>query len=376
MKRLYSARNALEAHDLRFFLESNGIEARVFGDNSPLEAGFSFTPASAPGVFVREEDFDRAAELVDVFLDQSDLTSTSASWTCKSCGERVEGQFEVCWNCETFRGDGEREATTIQVVETTAHVAEPANVESHGAAMPNAPAIPVRALPVDRSNELWLEIAVVLAVAWLPSIAYAFLPVGQSNEISFVADSLWTMVNYVPTVAVVLYLIHRSGMRWAKFGIRRPRLFFDVVAGTLIWITLFAMHIMIHWWVERLPEFQQIWEIGRSPIQHEYPQTTLDFVMLIPLCLMIGFSEELAMRGYLVTRLNQALHSKSKAIVFAGFFFASWHLYQGLGPMLVTLVYGLLFGLAFLWLRRLWPLVIAHALWDVVAYAIPEHASI
>ena len=70
MKQVYSFRTGLEAHDARLFLESQGIEAKVFGDNNVLETGFSFTPASAPGLFVNEEDFDRAGELLEQFFDQ------------------------------------------------------------------------------------------------------------------------------------------------------------------------------------------------------------------------------------------------------------------------------------------------------------------
>jgi len=26
-------------------------------------------------------------------------------WVCVHCGEQVEGQFDVCWNCGAARGD-------------------------------------------------------------------------------------------------------------------------------------------------------------------------------------------------------------------------------------------------------------------------------
>src|SRR5262245_3903014 len=103
MKQLYSARNGLEAHDLRLFLEAQGIEAKVFGDNNALEAGFAFTPGSAPGVYVDEAHFDKAAETMRQFFERP--RPVKGKWTCATCGQVVEDQFNACWNCEAQRGD-------------------------------------------------------------------------------------------------------------------------------------------------------------------------------------------------------------------------------------------------------------------------------
>ena len=52
-----------------------------------------------PEVWVADEDYEVAAEIVaGMKLSQE---STGAPWTCVHCGEMVDPELNVCWNCET-----------------------------------------------------------------------------------------------------------------------------------------------------------------------------------------------------------------------------------------------------------------------------------
>jgi len=46
----------------------------------------------------------------------------------------------------------------------------------------------------------------------------------------------------------------------------------------------------------------------------------------------------------------------------------SYHLYQGFGPFIGNAVMGVVFAVFFLRTRRLWPLVVAHTILDVVSF--------
>jgi membrane protease YdiL (CAAX protease family) len=97
------------------------------------------------------------------------------------------------------------------------------------------------------------------------------------------------------------------------------------------------------------------------------PQSAVDYVVLVVLSLSIGFSEELAMRGYLIPRFEKLLGSTTSSVLVSTTLFASYHLYQGLEGTAGVFVIGLVFGIAFCWTRRLWPIVIAHAMADIWA---------
>ena len=81
-----------------------------------------------------------------------------------------------------------------------------------------------------------------------------------------------------------------------------------------------------------------------------------------------GVLEEIVVVGYLVTRLRDIGWRIPAAVAASALLRGTYHLYQGVGAFVGNAVMGLVFALFFLVKRRLWPLVIAHALLDIVAY--------
>jgi membrane protease YdiL (CAAX protease family) len=82
--------------------------------------------------------------------------------------------------------------------------------------------------------------------------------------------------------------------------------------------------------------------------------------------LVAAYAEELVTRAYLITRLTGLLGSPTKAVVLAAATFASYHVYQGVGGLVDLFVFGLAFGVAYLLFGRVWPLVVGHALANVM----------
>jgi len=78
--------------------------------------------------------------------------------------------------------------------------------------------------------------------------------------------------------------------------------------------------------------------------------------------------EEVVMVGYLMTRLRD-LGWATPAIIFSSAALrGSYHLYQGIGPGLGNFVMGLIFGYWFHRTGRVAPLIVAHAILDIVAF--------
>lgn len=78
--------------------------------------------------------------------------------------------------------------------------------------------------------------------------------------------------------------------------------------------------------------------------------------------------EEVVMVGYLFTRWSQAGWRLVTVVVVSALIRGSYHLYQGFGGFVGNVVMGLLLGVVYARTRRVMPLVIAHALLDVVAF--------
>ena len=74
------------------------------------------------------------------------------------------------------------------------------------------------------------------------------------------------------------------------------------------------------------------------------------------------------MVGYLLTRLRQLGWSENRSLAAQALLRGTYHLYQGLGGFLGNIAMGLVFGRVWQRTHRLWMLVGAHTLIDVVAF--------
>ncbi|GAA2548847.1 CPBP family intramembrane glutamic endopeptidase [Pseudonocardia hydrocarbonoxydans] len=91
--------------------------------------------------------------------------------------------------------------------------------------------------------------------------------------------------------------------------------------------------------------------------------------VLILSALANSWAEEIVMVAYLITRLRQLGWSENGALLVQALLRGAYHLYQGLGGFVGNVVMGLVFGRVWQRTNRLWMLVGAHALIDVVAFA-------
>jgi membrane protease YdiL (CAAX protease family) len=81
-----------------------------------------------------------------------------------------------------------------------------------------------------------------------------------------------------------------------------------------------------------------------------------------------GVLEEVVVVGYLVTRLRQYGLALPAVVACSALLRGSYHLYQGFGGFLGNAVMGVVFAFFFLRVRRIGPLVIAHATIDIVSF--------
>lgn len=98
MKRIYSEPTPLFIHQLKDLLEEQGIATII--KNEFLAGGVGELPPTEvwPELWVVDkEDKGPAKRIVDEFIQSS--KSSPQDWTCNCCGEHIEGQFNICWNC-------------------------------------------------------------------------------------------------------------------------------------------------------------------------------------------------------------------------------------------------------------------------------------
>ncbi|MEE9356932.1 DUF7577 domain-containing protein [Candidatus Vondammii sp. HM_W22] len=57
-----------------------------------------------PMLWVLEDrDYARGRELIESYLEDSVAEGSQDSWICQRCGEIVDAEFNICWNCTASR---------------------------------------------------------------------------------------------------------------------------------------------------------------------------------------------------------------------------------------------------------------------------------
>ncbi|MGY4097961.1 CPBP family intramembrane glutamic endopeptidase [Nocardia sp. R16R-3T] len=172
---------------------------------------------------------------------------------------------------------------------------------------------------------------------------------------------LLSALRLVGWAALGLYLLWRSGIGPRLIGLGRVRWRSDVLPGLILaaaiglpglglYLTARALGLSVtivpsslgdHWW--RLP------------------------ALIVSACANAA-AEEILVVAYLTTRLRRLGWSDNRSLLASALLRGSYHLYQGLGGGLGNLVMGVIFGRFWQRTNRLWPLVLAHATIDAVAY--------
>lgn len=102
---VYSAADLGEAYFLRDRLEEAGIAARVVGDT--LTGMIPLGEETAPRVWVFRRDETRAREFIAEYEQGHRRPHAddqpAEMWRCPNCGEEVETDLDLCWNCQTPR---------------------------------------------------------------------------------------------------------------------------------------------------------------------------------------------------------------------------------------------------------------------------------
>jgi len=81
-----------------------------------------------------------------------------------------------------------------------------------------------------------------------------------------------------------------------------------------------------------------------------------------------AFAEEVLLTGYLLTRLRVLGWSENRSVAVSALLRGCYHLYQGFGGGFGNLVMGAVFGRVWQRTGRLWALIGAHTMLDVIAF--------
>ncbi|WP_235921348.1 CPBP family intramembrane glutamic endopeptidase [Lentzea tibetensis] len=155
-----------------------------------------------------------------------------------------------------------------------------------------------------------------------------------------------------------LYLLWRAAI---KVGLDRTRIGPDVL-GSLGLAAVIGIPGLVLYFVA--------WQLG---LNLAVQPSTLDeswwrSVVLVLYAAGNAWAEEVLVVGYFITRMRQLGLRENSSLLIAAVLRGSYHLYQGFGGFIGNVIMGLVFGRYWQRTNRLWPLVLAHTILDVVAF--------
>lgn len=232
-------------------------------------------------------------------------------------------------------------------------------------------------------RSLWVELVVVFLVTLgssglssLVSLADALLapvplasqtvsiivPQAQASYLDLIKQLL-TIVRGLAWGGLGLYLLWRSGVDLRnRLGLDRSRPWSDLGVGVVLTAVIGIPGIALY-----------LGAVAAGINLTVAPSTLNDVWWRLPVLILAavenGFLEEVLVVGYLVTRLEQLRLPGWAVIGVSAVLRGSYHLYQGFGGFLGNAAMGVVFAWWFRRTRRLRPLVIAHSLLDIFAFA-------
>lgn len=213
------------------------------------------------------------------------------------------------------------------------------------------------------------SLAVACPLYWA---IHAFIRGGAHTE-SHIESLLYLLVSSVSTIVPLLYLLHRSREGLAHFGVTRPKALPDLGGGVFLALLLIGT-FLVFWRVILLnvPPYL-LTELWMQPKSEPAPRDPAGVVLFLAAHAANAFLEELAMRCYFVTRIRERTGSWLTGVLYGAALFASYHIYQGVVPVIDIFFFGVVLGFAYILVRRIWPLALAHLLFNCWLTYFPFH---
>lgn len=213
-----------------------------------------------------------------------------------------------------------------------------------------------------------LELAVIVGIT---ALSLSLMSANDAVDRGLV-PKLFLVGRIAFLIVLCTWFLRRDGERWSSVGLRAPRRWWMVPLGAaggfllIIIVSVVMMNVI-------LPA------IGASvPKVQSTPTASEDFLEYLFWAFIVSWGtaavgEELLARGFILDRVTKLLGSTGTTAVLSAVFlqaaiFGGFHIYQGVGGVLVTTAAGLVLGLVWFFSgRNLWAPILLHGTVDFLA---------
>jgi CAAX protease family protein len=220
-------------------------------------------------------------------------------------------------------------------------------------------------------TQAWTDLALAVALVVLAAVFVAGVVDLVSRDLRFPALILTQGILILGGLRLLLAL---RGQRWTDVGLKAFRTR-DIALALVAMAACFAANILLTGAVFALlpgevDEHLQLLERIALRLGEEIP-----FAGVAALMFFVGVYEEMAARGFLLSRARSALGGTWAPVLLSSLLFGLGHLYQGWIGVAQTAAIGvILAGLTVRW-GTLWPAILAHASLNTVSLFIAQRLA-
>jgi membrane protease YdiL (CAAX protease family) len=219
--------------------------------------------------------------------------------------------------------------------------------------------------PPSSPRMLRKELGLILLLAFAPSLlGLLFLALGPAGTAEVEAELAPSLIGIVidlfiswSPVLVIGYLLARNREGWPGIGLTRFRPG-DLGMGLILWVASFVLVLVLAQLFRYFGQREVDFLTEGLPLWFRSLQAVL-------IAVTAGVTEEIVVRGYAQTRLEQLRVPTAAILLVPTALWGVLHVYQGLGAALTIFGLGLMYAWYFQRTRRLWPLILAHILFDM-----------
>lgn len=240
---------------------------------------------------------------------------------------------------------------------------------------PTTPPPGVTGPPPARRRQLRVELAAMAFLAAVPSAVLALRGLDDPTSVDLevpVVELVASLLAALGPAAMALYLLWRDG-RLSAAGFDRKPAGFVAGYGALGAVCSFIAIVMVG------IVLQIIVLVGGGDLDDIGGTESVDLSVGVALAgfaiaLVAGVGEEIVYRAYAISRMEEAGYARA-AIWLPWAVFTFEHLYQGPLALPVIGAVGAVFVWLYRWKRSIWPVMVAHALYDVMVLAVVISAA-
>jgi membrane protease YdiL (CAAX protease family) len=193
---------------------------------------------------------------------------------------------------------------------------------------------------------------------------FMFLGLYKNTEIPEILHIL-AIISKITAILVTLYIVFIQGRNLKDIGLNINKrywvkqLYKDILKAFLITFIILILETLLGF----LLKFLGVEQVQAKNLGFMHLRVVALFFISM---LVNAFFEEFIVRGYMMTEIELLTNNKYLAIIIATIFQTSYHLYQGLYPLIGLSIIFLVFSIYFAHSKKLMPVIISHFIFDIV----------